>query len=283
MIISVYHKSGNLRDNKITKRHWMISFERNTRFVSRKDQIIKLEKLSIQQAKSTKIAICELRKIKKTQIALELAYHIRDRDINYSIFWILCTSYESVKQVYMTIAQIVEIPDVKLAEVKNRVKTYLSQKSAAKWLVIFDNADDMNMWIQNSNVTLALKNFLSQNKRGCTIFITRNRKLAVKIAFSNVILISELNEQTGVNILKKLLIQKDLLDDRDTTIAFFKHLIFLSLAITQAAAYVNENDIRLTDYVALLQEQKSDVVELLSENFENDERYTNIQNPVATT
>jgi hypothetical protein len=38
----------------------------------------------------------------------------------------------------------------------------------------------------------------------------------------------------------------------------------------------------LGDYLSLLGEQEEDIVELLSEEFE-DERYHNVKNPVATT
>ncbi|EDN05636.1 conserved hypothetical protein [Histoplasma mississippiense (nom. inval.)] len=263
--------------------HWMVPFGRNPRFVGRQDEIIKLEELMMCQGGTTKIAICGLGGVGKTQVALELAYRMRDRDEECSIFWIPCTSYESVEQAYMSITQILGIQDVKPVEAKDQVKAYLSQKSAGKWLVIFDNADDMDMWVKGSNTTSSLKNFLPQNEQGHTIFTTRNRKLAVKLASSSVIPIPALDQETGVEILKKSLIRKDLLDDRDTTIAFLKQLTFLPLAITQAAAYVNENDIGLADYIALLQEQEPDVVELLSEDFVDEGRYTNIQNPVATT
>ncbi|OJD10373.1 hypothetical protein AJ78_08591, partial [Emergomyces pasteurianus Ep9510] len=263
--------------------HWMVPFGRNPRFVGRQHEITKLEELMMCQGGTTKIAICGLGGVGKTQVALELAYRMRDRDEECSIFWIPCTSYESVEQAYMSITQILGIQNVKPAEAKDQVKAYLSQKSAGKWLVIFDNADDMDMWIKGSNTTSSLKNFLPQNERGHTIFTTRNQKLAVKLVSSSVILIPALDEETGVEILEKSLIRKDLLDDTDTTIAFLKQLTFLPLAITQAAAYVNENDIGLAEYIALLQEQEHNVVELLSEDFEDEGRYTNIQNPVATT
>jgi hypothetical protein len=261
----------------------MVPFGRNPRFVGREDEITKLDRLIRQENGPTKIAICGLGGVGKTQVALELAYRTRDRDCESSIFWIPCMSHESVEQAYISIAQMVGIQDVKPTEVKDQVKTYLSHKSNGKWILIFDNADNMDMWFHSSNITLALKDFLPQNKQGHIIFTTRNRKLAVKLASSYVIPIPELDEETGVDILNKLLIRKDLVNDKDITIAFLKQLTFLPLAIAQAAAYVNENDIRLTDYITLLWEQELDVIELLSEDFEDEGRYTNIQNPVATT
>ena len=169
----------------------------------------------------------------------------------------------------MSIAQVVGIQDVKPADVKDRVKAYLNQNTTGKWLLIFDNADDMDMWIKGNNTIPALKNFLPQSEPGQVIFTTRNRKLAVKLTSPYVTPIPEPDEETGVEILRKSLIQKDLLTNRDSTVAFLKQLTFLPLAITQVAAYVNENDIGLPDHLALLEKQESDVIELLSEDFKD--------------
>jgi hypothetical protein len=75
----------------------------------------------------------------------------------------LFTSYESVAQAYSRIAQLVGIHDVKPAEAKDQVKIYLSQK-LTKWLIVFDNADDMDMWIHGTNTVPALKGLLPQNE-----------------------------------------------------------------------------------------------------------------------
>jgi len=50
-----------------------------------------------------------------------------------------------VEQTYLNIAQTIGLHDVKPTEVKEQVKTYLSSEGAGKWLLIFDNADDMDM------------------------------------------------------------------------------------------------------------------------------------------
>lgn len=86
-----------------------------------------------------------------------------------------------------------------------------------------------------------------------------------------------------MKILEKSLVNKALLANGDGTINLLKQLAFLPLAIAQAAAYINENDIGLSEYTTLLQEQESDVIELLSEDFGDEWRYKYIRNPVATT
>jgi riboflavin biosynthesis pyrimidine reductase len=129
----------------------------------------------------------------------------------------------------------------------------------------------------------ALKNFLPQSEQGHVIFTTRSRQLANRLAPSHIITIPEMDEETAQEFLRRSLIQKVLLDGGVTSIALLRQLSLFSLAITQAAAYINERGITLVDYLSLLQAQEEDVVELLSENFEDDRRYAEIQNPVATT
>jgi nucleoside phosphorylase/tetratricopeptide (TPR) repeat protein len=279
--VPFYHHVKELRETR--KQAWMVPFRKNPRFVGREFEITEIGKLIMQPQGPPKIAICGLGGVGKTQIALELAYHMRERDSSCSIFWVPCTSYESIEQAFMTIAQIIGIHGVKPAEAKGRVKAYLSQERAGKWLLICDNADDMDMWVQSSTDAPVLIDFLPQSEQGHILFTTRNRKLAVKLASYHVINISEPDTEVALKLLEKSLVRKQLLNDRDAAIALLHQLALLPLAISQAAAYINENDIKLSEYTKLLQEQEPDVIELLSEDFGDEGRYRNIQNPVATT
>ena len=46
--------------------------------------------------------------------------------------------------------------------------------------------------------------------------------------------------------------------------------------------YINENEILLIEYLSLLREQEEEVIDLLSEEFQDRGRYRNIKNLVAT-
>ncbi|GFF37577.1 G. violaceus kinesin [Aspergillus udagawae] len=254
---------------------WMVPFRKNSRFVGREEEISKIEGLITQQDSPSKIAICGLGGVGKTQIALELAYRMRNQDPECLIFWISCTTYESVEQAYTSIASKLEMTDKKPAEVKEQVKAYLSQQSTANWLLIFDNADDMEMW--------TMADFLPESERGHILFTTRSRQIAVRLASSNVIMISEPDTETAAEILRKSLIKRDLLNDREAAISLLRELAYLPLAITQAAAYINEKDIKLSEYTTLLHQNEPDVIELLCEDFGDEGRYKDIRNPVATT
>jgi CO dehydrogenase nickel-insertion accessory protein CooC1 len=93
-----------------------------------------------------KMAITGLGGVGKTQIALEVAYRVRDRKPECSIFWIPSTSIEMIEQAYMSIGKHLGLQDVTPAEMKMRVKAHLSSEEVGPWLLIVDNVDDRNIW-----------------------------------------------------------------------------------------------------------------------------------------
>jgi nucleoside phosphorylase len=150
------------RKQKIQKGCWMVPFERNPRFSGRDSELKDLEKMIFSEGTSNTAAITGLGGVGKTQVALELAYQVRDKYPQCSVFWISSTSPESIEQAYVKMNEQLGIQDTTSADVKDRVKAHLSQDNIGQWLLIYDNADDMDMWMAGSNASPALKSFLPQ-------------------------------------------------------------------------------------------------------------------------
>lgn len=276
-LLSVVPASTDPSQPKNSRRgHWMVPLARNPRFVGRHEEINKVQELIMASDGPRRVAITGLGGVGKTQIALELAYRIRDLDKACSVFWIPCTSLGMIGQAYLNIAQTLGLCDVNPAQVNAQIKTYLSSERAGKWLLIFDNADDMDMWP-------TLEDALPESGHGRVLFTTRNRKLAVELASSDTIPIPDVDEDTALKILEKSLINQTLLKDSETAVVLLKQLTFLPLAIAQASAYINKNSLDLSTYLELLQEKEPEIVDLLSEDFSDAGRYEDIQNPVITT
>ena len=262
---------------------WIVPFERNSRFTDRESELARLQDMLFTSDQFAKAAVSGLGGIGKTQLALELLYRLREKHDHYTAIWVQATSMESLDQGYHAIAQQLGIrgSGSKEANIKQLVQDYLSEDSAGHWILVYDNADDIDMWIDKSN---RLMDYIPRGKNGRVIFTTRNKKVGVKLAHQNVMEVSKMNEDSTVRMLQNLLIQKDLVDsspaDAKTMVAWLTHL---PLAIAQAAAYINENGITLADYLALLDSQEQDIIELLTEEFEDDARYSDMKNPVATT
>ncbi|UPX19774.1 uncharacterized protein EKO05_0010025 [Ascochyta rabiei] len=115
------------------------------------------------------------------------------------------------------------------------------------------------------------------------VFTTRTRKAAVKLAESNIVALSELEEQEAEEILRQRLPGKELLEDIEVVHEFLELLTYLPLAIVQAAAFVVGNNARLSDYIAIYRGSEREATDLLSQDFEDQGRYRQIKNPVAVT
>jgi hypothetical protein len=195
---------------------------------------------------------------------------------------------ESLHQAYRNVAQQLCIPglDGEKADIKKLVQAHLSREDIGPWLCVFYNADDLSMWIRVSGSEPgpgSLKEYLPKSKQGCIVFTSRDKKTAVKLAGRNIIEVPEMDEDGAIQLLQKSLIDLSLLGDQQDAKTLLKELTYLPLAIIQAAAYINKNSLTLRDYLLLLNKQEEGIIELLSEEFEDDWRYQSAKNPVATT
>ena len=98
----------------------------------------------------------------------------------------------------------------------------------------------------------------------------RDRKTAIKLEHRNIIELSQMSQDTAIQLLQKYPVHKDLVNNEQDTKRLLSQLTYLPLAIVQAVAYINENVITLADYVLLLEGHNEEVIDLLSEEFEDD-------------
>ena len=264
---------------------WIVPFERNSGFIGRGPQLAQLEGMLFSKNHTSKIAIIGLGGVGKTQLVLELLFLTKDKHPECSIIWIPATNKESLHQAYLNTVQQLRIPgweDSK--DVKKLMQEHLSKENTGRWLLVFDNADDINMWVAKTEPGLQpLIDYLPKSRQGTILFTTRDRRLAVKLAQQNVVEIPEMEEDVAARLLEKCLIDPRLINNRHDTSALLSQLTYLPLAIVQAAAYINENGIEIADYLSLLEDQEEEVINLLSEEFEDYGRYHDVKNPVATT
>ncbi|OSS48939.1 hypothetical protein B5807_06739 [Epicoccum nigrum] len=261
-----------------------IPFPRNTRFRGRDDHLRILQSMMLDGHGGQKIAITGLGGIGKTQIVLELAYRMQAETPDCSIFWIPAINKEGLEQVYSEIIQRLEIPgyDDEKADSKVLLQRYLSQENPGRWLLIFDNADDIDMWLGHDGEHKCLVDRLPRSDGGRIIFTTRDKKTAVKLASSQIVTVLEADEDMAEELLNAYLIQEEHSNDRAASQRFLRELSFLPLAIVQAASYINENGITLMEYLDLFGRQEN-AMELLTKDFEDEGRYRELKSPVART
>lgn len=259
---------------------FVVPFRRNPRFIGRQKEIEALERLVLVERHTRKAALSGLGGVGKTQIALELAHRLKNKESEYSIFWISSVSAETIEHAYSQIKEQLGLGDVKSGGVKQAVKEHLSQKIYGPWLLIIDNADNINMCLSSP---FCLNATLPTGDHGFILFTTRNYQLATKFVGPHVFRIREMEEETAKALLTQSLVHNGITHDEKPITTLSHRLSGLPLAIKQAASYINENLISISLYISLLDQKESDQFELLSQDFEDEWRYQEAMNPVLTT
>jgi tetratricopeptide (TPR) repeat protein len=154
--------------------------------------------------------------------------------------------------------------------------------------MIVDNADDLEELYKRRDENdqsigpPALADYLPSSQQGSILLTTRNHMAAVKHAGVDVITIKEMSESESLKLLKESLIDKSLIAEKDTA-KLLQLLTYLPLAIKQAAAFINEQQVSIHDYLEACNSGDQELIQLLRENFEDQGRYESIQNPIALT
>lgn len=128
----------------------------------------------------------------KTQIAIEYAFSLKKKHPDASIFWIHASSAERFHLAYTIIAEHCQIEGHK--DPKNNVlqlvKDWLESKDRGNWLMIIDNADDLDLFCRESSSAgpgakasedRALKHYIPDCSHGAVLITTRNKKVGIRL------------------------------------------------------------------------------------------------------
>ena len=259
-----------------------IPFRKNTRFVGREKTLDELrDKLFDQECQ--RVALAGLGGVGKTQVALKLAHWTKENKPALSIFWVPALSNAAFEQAYVEMAR--KLPIQKRSEdedTKELVRQYLSSEAAGPWLLVVDNADDMAVLFGEPDTSGGIIKYLPKSEKGLTLFTTRSRDVAGRVAGSDVVDLVRMDSQEATSLLERLLTRKEPINDTVLQ-ELLDELTYLPLAITQAAAYLNRNQVSIAKYLGLLRGTEKDMVSLMSREFCDSMRYEGTQNAVATT
>jgi tetratricopeptide (TPR) repeat protein len=234
-------------------------------------------------AQCHRLALVGLGGVGKTQIALRFTYEVKKNHPECSVFWVPTLSDEGADRAFMGIAKELGLEQQsKEGDVKELVCQYLSSKRAGKWLLVVDNADDREL-ILGSQDKPGLEACLPQSEHGRILLTTRSRHVAFEFTQSNVIDIEQMGQQEAIDLFTSSLIQKGLPQNEEVTLELLARLAFLPLAITQAAAYINQTGAPIRKYLSLLKGAESEVARVLGREFRDNTRYKGSRNAVGTT
>ncbi|KAH8595392.1 kinesin light chain [Bisporella sp. PMI_857] len=265
-------------------RPFYFPFLRNRQFVGRSEELDTLKQKLLVNKDCQKVAISGLSGIGKTQVALQFAYSVKKNCPEFSIFWVQALSIETFKQGYMEMAGAlgIHMGQKSKKDIKMLVQKQLCTKTAGKWLLIVNNANDLDL-LHRPKQTESLLAFLPESENGLTIFTTRHGSVAQYLAGSDVIEIRKMTGQETVDLLKKSLVRKSLSYSLEIAMNLLTKLKYLPLAITQAAAYINTNKSSISEYLRLLKNTEQNAITIISTDFGDKTRYQNLTNAIAKT
>ncbi|KAH7462908.1 hypothetical protein FOMA001_g18466 [Fusarium oxysporum f. sp. matthiolae] len=214
---------------------------------------------------------------------VDLTSKSRRNDQTFRIFWVPVLSDESAEHAYVDIAKKLGLQKGSEDDnVKDLVCQHLSSDKAGNWLFIVDNADDQELILGSADAP-GLEEYLPQSENGIILLTTRSGQVAGEFTQSDVIFIDQMDQEEATILLEKSLIQKQLLQDKVAVVQLLTYLTFLPLAITQAAAYLNQTRAPMQTYLGLLRNVENNDTRVLDREFRDNTRYRGSRNAVGTT
>jgi tetratricopeptide (TPR) repeat protein len=230
------------------ERAWNVPYLRNPFFTGREHLLEDLHHYLSQAgtaALTQPSAITGMGGIGKTQIAIEYAYRHRD-DYNY-VLWVNVANQETALEGFAAIARLLHLPEEHeqdLLKVREAVLHWLNQHDS--WLLILDNADDLNL----------ASDFVPTGGRGHILLTTREhavRALALPIEVTGM----NVDEGTLMLLRRANILSNDTsldqitLEERETARTIVQEMDGLPLALDQAGAYIEEKKSTLKKYLEI--------------------------------
>jgi pentatricopeptide repeat protein len=234
----------------------------------------------------------ELFGLRKSQIAIEYCYRFKEKNPTSNIFWVHASNVARFDQAYKHIAASLRLPGHDNPEIDTLqlLCDWLSNENNGAWLMILDNADDIQMFgfgprpsLPDTNRSKPLHNYLPRSAKGSIVITTRDKRVSERLADREKSLeVLPLPAQESRQLLQQNLHSPHEWETEDAS-ELLHTLEFLPLAITQAAAFIRENVISLAEYMKLLRKSDSHLSELLNEDIPDSRRVNQAEHSVFRT
>ena len=236
---------------------WNVPHLRNLYFTGREQVLAHLQEtlngkktVALTQAS----AISGLGGIGKTQVAVEYAYRYGSK--YQAILWVNADTHKSLVSDFVTLADLLNLPEKDAADQRRAVDAVIRWlQGHSQWLLILDNADDLEM----------VYDFLPARGAGHTLLTSRSQATGPNI--KGVELERMEREEGTLFLLRRA---KILAEDVPLECASDKYrkqaeeiwelVDGLPLALDQAAAYIEEHRCHFADYLSLYQTRRGDLL-----------------------
>ncbi|KAK4656406.1 LOW QUALITY PROTEIN: hypothetical protein QC762_0060060 [Podospora pseudocomata] len=242
-----------------------IPFSRDPDFVNRGDILEQIDRRCSEPA--ARVALVGLGGIGKSQLAIEFAHRITEKQPDIWVFWVHAGVYERVEDGFRTIANTVKLAgrNEPKANIPQLVYSWLSNERNGRWIMILDSADDRDVF-DNANIAHGTTSgnererrpfatYLPQSQNGSIIVTTRELAFRLTGRRQNMIEIGPMAQTDALALLEKKLGSPA---DLDVAADLVQALDLVPLAISQAAAYIQARAPRSSPEKYLAEFRKSE-------------------------
>ncbi|KAJ6114394.1 hypothetical protein N7486_000172 [Penicillium sp. IBT 16267x] len=253
-----------------------VPFQRDPDFVSRDTLLNHIHRKALSPGSRT--VLVGLGGVgRKTQLAIEYCYWVRQRSPETWAFWIHASSAARCEKSLRDLADRVGIPerDDRNANIFQLVGNWLQR--IGKWVLVLDNLDDDKLLrkpgatdtgsqasgLINTSTTQPPLRQLLEGLDGSIIITSRSKGVALSIAGpQNIIEVQPMEKTEALDLLQK---KADIPTGSDN-LPLVEALEFMPLAIVQAAAYITHRSPRcsVSQYLEKIQKNGREAVRLLN-------------------
>ena len=209
---------------------------------------------------------------------------MRSRSSNTSVFWVYAGNAARFIETYKRIASEFQIsrrndPDV---DVLQLVRDWLEAKYECRWVMILDNVDDHNMFFETYTYAgKALREYVPQSSKGSLIYTTRNMDIGMDLDLDRVpITVPSMDAHEARALLGQRIRSESTENEQ---LELLGELVYLPLAISQAAAFMTKRRKSIAEYVKLYRDSESTRIKLLGQRFNYHGREARPLESVVTT
>jgi ankyrin repeat protein len=237
--------------------YYTIPDQRASEFVGRVSILKELEKRLLIKQNSQTMTLVGSHGVGKTQVALQFARMVEQNYPQYSIFWVDALNAETMEHSYDEIEKTLNLPRLKYRRenVKDLVSKYLNLEYKGKWLLVVDNANEMDLLLHPHSST-EVADYLQQNENSLMLFITRRYQIATKLQ-TDIIKLGNMGKQEAYDLLISLMSSRrtKLRESETAVYRLLDELNYWPQAIKNAAENLNRNGrVLFSAYIPLWRE-----------------------------
>lgn len=250
-----------------------VPYVQNPDFVGRENVLDEIKsRMKFKLGFQARLGLWGLGGIGKTQIAIRYAYSVRENFDDVSVFWIRAANRDRFEASYLDLAQQigVEFTQDGAVDKLQLVVNHLRNWKCGRWLMIIDNADEIDHFISTSVPNddgtihmLGLAQYIPICDKGWVLITSRVKDVCVELAGPNSIIHVDKMEIKDCKVLLQTCPQDEHSEEAATNL--IQVLEYLPLALRQAVAFMTIKSMAVSKYLDLFNQNEVTSRALLSD------------------